>query len=494
MKLSPIERREIKLPEGILQLTLMAGTRLVMGQLQGGPVMANDLLIALGKAGIREGIIGKGLDLIAKGSREQIPLAAAQVIEVPAGTTNVSFAMSELDQVAASGNMEALTEMDVILQVKAGQTLITVDSPKKIIERLPTGKSRILHEEDSIDARLFSGANTSVDQAGRAVLADIDGQAHRNIYGVVAVLPVENIPGLGRAHGKMYKDGAILVDQDVGDGSQLECTADLKVFGGIHSASITVAGNVHIGIGADNPAKNNEAYIRAGQSVRAPRFKDIQVWAGSYIIATEEIYSCNIECMDTIIAPVIISSDIKVGNRLIVRDLQGISHIKLGSRYVADPELNKKVLVHTQHARRQGDIDQSLSNHRYTYNKARLNLVKQIKLVQAPAISPAQRQKTIQNLLRLFNAMDESLSAFKKAYDDYTSNARLVAQEQVGLDYYRQLQASFDAPYIMVTGTLAAGTVIQGPIDKLKPAKALSNVRIQPDPHTGLLTTTPLDP
>ncbi|MCH7521927.1 MAG: recombinase family protein, partial [Candidatus Marinimicrobia bacterium] len=81
--------------------------------------------------------------------------------------------------------------------------------------------------------------------------------------------------------------------------------------------------------------------------------------------------------------------------------------------------------------------------------------------------------------------MDESLSAFKKAYDDYTSNARLVAQEQVGLDYYRQLQASFDAPYIMVTGTLAAGTVIQGPIDKLKPAKALSNVRIQPDPHTG---------
>ena len=136
-------------------------------------------------------------------------------------------------------------------------------------------------EAREIAARLYAHANPSFEQAGRAVLADIDGQAHRNIYGVVAVLPVENIPGLGREHGKMYKDGAIQVDQDVGDGSQLECTADLRVFGGIHSASITVAGNIHIGVGADNPAQNNEAYIRAGQSVYAHTCKDTQVWTGS---------------------------------------------------------------------------------------------------------------------------------------------------------------------------------------------------------------------
>lgn len=493
MKVGPIERRDIKLSEGSFQLTIMAGTRLVLGQLQEGSLTASDLLMALGKEGIREGTIERGLNLIAKGSRDQVPLAATQVIEVPAGTTNVGLTAPEVDQVAASGNMEAITGVDVIFPVKAGQILITVDTPPKIIERLPTGESRILHEGKSIDAQLFSGANTSVDQDGHAVLADIDGQAHRNIYGAVAVFPVEKIPGVGRTHGKVYKDGAVLVEQDVGDGSQFECAADLKVVGAVHSASIKAAGNVHIGAGADNPGKNSEAHIRAGQSVRARLFKDIQVWAGSYVIATEEVRSCHIECMDTIIAPVIISSDIQVGHRLIARDLQGISHIQLGSRYVTGTDLNKKVQVYTQHAKRLEDIDQNLNQHRYTYNKTRHNLVKQIELMRESAISPAQRQKAIQILLRLFSAMGEALDAFKQAYDDYATIARLLAQEQVGLDYYRQLQASFGAPHIMVTGTLAAGTVIQGPTDKIKPAKDLSNVRIQPDPHTGQLTTTPLE-
>ena len=89
--------------------------------------------------------------------------------------------------------------------------------------------------------------------------------------------------------------------------------------------------------------------------------------------------------------------------------------------------------------------------------------------------------------------MELALNEFKKAYADFTVLVDLLAQEQVGLDHYRHLQASFNAPHIVVTGTLEAGTVIQGPADTIKPDKDLSNVRIQPDPHTGQLTTTPLD-
>ncbi|GAG83501.1 unnamed protein product, partial [marine sediment metagenome] len=298
----------------------------------------------------------------------------------------------------------------------------------------PDGQERVLREHKSIDPGLFSGKNTSVNEDGNAVVTDIDGLAHRTVYGSVSVYPSERISGIGSAHGKLMKELAFVVEQDISEGSHVETLSNLVVRGAVHGAYVRASGNIQIAFIADNPTRSREAKIMVGQSLRSRALQNTPVWAGSHVITVQGMMRCDIQCMNTVITPTISASKITVGNRLIVRDVKGDSTIKMGARFVSDPEMRDRGAVRSEHNKRFSDIEQSLLQHRSVYNKTCESLVRQIERLRGPAIASAPRQKTKQIIIRLINSMDESLEAYKKDFGEYVTNAEENTRGQVALD------------------------------------------------------------
>ncbi len=491
MSAVPVARQDFDLTGGVLRLTSLYKNRLILAELADGSAGKDDVLAAIGQAGIHHGLIDGGIDLLSKGYSGQVPLARAEVIDLPAHTSNVGLDLPIVEEVAVSGRFELLEKVDVSFPVKAGETLLNVGVPPKTIIRYPDGQERVLREHKSIDPELFSGKNTSVSEDGNAVVTDIDGLAHRTVYGSVSVYPSERISGIGSAHGKLMKESAFVVEQDISEGSHVETLSNLVVRGAVHGAYIRASGNIQIAFIADNPTRGREAKIMAGQSLRSRALQNTPVWAGSHVITIQGMMHCDIQCMNTVITPTISASKITVGNRLIVRDVKGDSTIKMGARFVSDPEMRDRGAVRSEHNKRFSDIERSLLQHRSVYNKTCESLVRQIERLRGSAVGATQKQKATQTIIRFINAMEESLEAYKKDFGEYVTTAEEITRGQVGLDYYRQRLDSFDDPHILVFGTMDSGTQIEGPVDKLTLSKPFSKGRIGIDSLTGKLKLEP---
>ncbi len=495
MSAVPATRQKLDLLGGVLHLTSLHKNRLVLAELAAdGPADKDEILTAVGQAGIRHGLIDRGVDLLTKGQEGQVPLARAEVIDLPAHISNVSLELPIVEDVAGSGRFELLEKVDVSFPIKAGEALLTMGTPPKTIIRYPDGQERALREHESIDLALFAGENASVNDEGSAVVAGIDGLAHRTVYGSVAVYGSEGASGVGSAHGKMLKESAFIVEQDIGEGSHVETVSDLVVRGAIHGAYLKAAGNIQIAFTADNPNREREAKLLAGQSIRCRSLDNIPVWAGSHVISIHGIIRCDVQCMDTVITPIITRSKITVGNRLIVQDVKGNTRIKIGAKFVADPDLATREAVRSKLSKRFSYLEDGMLQRRLTYNRTRDSLVRQIEKLRDPKVTLPQKQQAKQMIVRLINSMNESLEGCKKDFGEYMAITEELARGQVALDYYRRRLDSFDDPHILVFCAMESGTLIQGPVNTLTLKKPFSKGRIGIDPHTGKLIFSDLNP
>lgn len=494
MSAVPTTRQKLDMPGGILRLTSLYKNRLILAELADGPASKDEILTAVGKAGIRHGLIDSSVDLLSKGQEGQVPLARAEGIDLPAHISNVGLDLPVVEDVAGSGRFELLEKADVSFPVKAGEALLSMGTPPKAIIRYPDGQERLLREHKSIDLALFSGENASVNDEGNAVVTGIDGLAHRTVYGSVAVYGSEEASGVGSAHGEQLKESAFIVEQDISDGSHVETVSNLVVQGAIHGAYLKAAGNIQIVFTADNPTRNRDAKLLAGQSLRSQSLENTPVWAGSHVVSIHGIISCDVQCMDTVITPTISRSKITVGNRLIVQDVTENTRIKMGARFVTYPDLAAREAVRSQHNKRFSSLEDSMLQHRLAYNKTRGSLVRQIEKLRDPKVASSQKQRAKQMIIRLINSMNESLEACKKDFGEYVTTAKEIAREQVALDYYRLRLNSFDDPHILVFGTMEAGTLIEGPADTLILKEPISMGRIGVDQFTGKLVFSDLNP
>ena len=493
MSAVPATRQKLDLPGGVLHLTSLYKNRLVLAELAAdGPTDKDEILTAAGQAGIRCGLIDSSVDLLCNGQEGQVPLARAEVIDLPAHISNMGLELPVVEDAAGSGRFELLEKADVSFSVKAGEALLTMGTPPKTIIRYPDGQERLLREHKSIDLALFSGENASVNDEGNAVLTDIEGLAHRTVYGSVAVYGSEGASGVGSTHGELLKETAFIVEQDIGDGSHVETVSNLVVRGATHGAYLKAAGNIQIAFTADNPTRNREARLLAGQSLRSRSLENTPVWAGSHVVSIHGIIRCDVQCMDTVITPTISRSKITVGNRLIVRDVKGNTRIKIGARFVTDPDLAAREAVRNQHNKRFSYLEDSMLQRRLEYNRTRESLVRQIEKLRDPKVASSQKQRAKQMIIRLINSMNESLEACKKDFGEYVPTAEEIARGQVALDYYRLRLDSFGDPHIL--GTMEAGTLIQGPVNTLTLKKPFSKGRVGVDQFTGKLIFSDLNP
>ncbi|UCH62637.1 MAG: DUF342 domain-containing protein [Fidelibacterota bacterium] len=490
----PATRKKLDLPSGVLLLTSFDKNRLILAELTNGSANKDEILAAVGQAGIRHGLINSNVDLLCNGQEGQVPLARAEVMDLPAQITDVGLDLPVVEEVAESGSFELLDKTDVTYPVKAGEILLTMGTPPKTIVRYPDGQERLLREHTSIDPGLFSGENTSVNDEGDAVIAAIDGLAHRTIFGSVAVYGSENASSVNNTHGILLKGSALIVEQDINEGSHVETVSNLVVRGTAHGAHLKAAGNIQIVFPANNPTHHRDAILLAGQSVRCRSLENIPVQAGSNVVSVQGIIRCNVQCVDTVVTPTISGSTITIGNRLIVQDVKGNTRIKLGTKFLSDPDLASWEVDHSQYKIHLSDLEKSMLQRRSEYNKTRDSLVRQIEKLRDPKVASSQKQKAKQMLIRLINSMNESLEACREDLDEYVPIMEKIARGQVALDYYQLRLKSFDDPHILVFGTMDTGTLIEGPVDTITLKEPFRKGRIGIDQFTGKLTFSDHNP
>lgn len=487
MNEASVERSDLVLKNGSVRLTTLDDGRLILAELISGPIKRGDLIIALEEAGIRYGILENGLNLLTKDYSGQIPISRAEVRQAPAEVESGMMKLPLVAETASSGKFQQLQEVSVSYPVEKGQVLLTFGTPPKTIVRYPHGRIQIVHEYDALDPELFAGPNTTVNKARDAITADVAGFAFQTVYGDVAVHPAEKALGISSAYGHVWKEGTLVVEQDISEGSNIEAGGSLVVHGAVHGTYLKAAGNIQITYAVDNRTMNREAKLIAGQSVYCLALENTPVWAGSHVVVAQGISRSTVECMDTLTTPVIQGSKVSIGNQLIVQIVEGFSVINLGTKYVPDPGFRSKQAVYNQHQKRFTELEQSLARHRFTYNRTRESLARQIEKMRDPTFAESRRYSARQALSRLFDTLNDAVEDYRRDYDEYLNSSVKLARERVGMDFYQQRIASFHTPSIKVFGTIESGTQIRSPEDRITLRETLSGIMICLEPYTSKL-------
>jgi len=463
--------------------------KLVLGEIRYGQAKKSEMRTAILRSGYRYGLLDTSLDLLDSGLKGQIPIALAYVEENP-GKPWFHFEDALNDENfnswLANGTFETV---DFKYAVKAGERLLSlVQSPFEYL-RYPNGNTDFMNDLDGQDISQYAGENTRLSASGKAIEAEIDGFAHRTIYGTVSVYPIKTIKNIGKMHGRVEFDNAIEVEQDIRSESHVTSPSNLIVNGLIRSSYVKVGGNISCEFGFDNMQKFDMAKIFAGQSVYTISIFNYTVWAGLYVIVQNNIDRSNIQCMNSVVAPIITNSEIRVGSKLYARIIERNSQIYLGSGYVADPNLKNIKNYHSQHEKKLVDLYMALEEQQreleFTKKKALGHLGKLNKVSRASISSDVL-------LNRFFINMREGLKKYQNALEQCQTTLNNFDDERKQLSFYETHTQNTKEPEIVVTGKISAGCVIHSPNQTLRLRESLEKVRITVIEENGTLSITPL--
>lgn len=484
--------RIIELPTGSLRLYTIARGQLVVGQRIKGEVNTAEILGALGEYGIGHGQILGNIEYIAAGTDGEVPVASAQFIQIPIQTRSSLFDVPLIENLLMAGSMDGLDEIDVTYPVKAGDTLAEIEEPPKAVMRNPDGEIKVLRTYEYFDPKLICVSNTSLDDSGTKVLAEVDGYANRTIFGTIAVYPGENLPAIGKIHARVVKDCALTVDLDVDTESRIKLPSSLIVGGNILGAEIDVAGNVHLNMDTKIPANYENSIIMAGQTVRGRILRDSTIKAGSNVIAVGELRNCNVECMDSVIAREIADSTIYVGNCVLAENITGNTQIKLINN--GDMlDLDHKQAALSELMNRLKVLEEDLNKNIYSWNKTKQSLSEIARRIKKSSYSKEQHEKAREAVDQLYVNLGTTLSGFETAFKQYKQLGQRITKEGLDLDHIKYLQEVHKNRSVVVFGTVEAGLRIKGPVNEISIREPKSRVRFSLDPFTSLLTEHALE-
>ena len=480
----------IELNNGTLEVSSLRDGKLLVGKYQGAKTNKLELLKALKKAGISTGYNLNAISMLANGSTQELPIAEAVIEDLP-GEVNYPFekifSREEILKSVKTGQFENANYMQY---VNEGQQLISVKSSPQTVIRFPDGKTVNLGKTEEQDLSYYTAENTSIDHENHTINANIEGCASKNTYGEVFVFPVTKVKSIGIAHGKVYFESAMEVEADIRNESDVETTSNIDVNGMIRGSYIRARGNVQGGFGLDNHKKLDVGIIEAGQSVFTTAIRNYKVWAGKYVIARTSIDNSIVQCLGTVVTPTIRSSEIRVGNKLYVRNIEGPSRIYLGAYYVEDSQRKDVLNFHEQHEKRLIDIETELA-----FVKERLLHERKNSIAQLNKLKRVSPQMIPNDMLlnKFYNNQVSALNDLKIKIEQYENQGRLIAQEKKRIALYEQ-QFKADPPLeVVITGTISAGSSIIAPNDKLMISSNLTNVSIQMNESTGKIIVEKLD-
>ncbi len=486
-----ILKKNISLGHGALELSILGDGKLILGELIRGTTTRMELKIVLTEEGYGNGIIDDNIEELAGGLRGQIPVAAAFSEDEPA-TVKVHFE-NDLHEIIRMDHLDKslFDRLDFSSLVKTNDTLLSVIQPAQTYLIYPDGKKisqKKLPPENIIS---YAGENTHAVPHIQVILADIDGSAHRSVYGDVSVHPVEKLRSIGRMHGKVNLKTGLQLEEDIQKDSSLKVSSNLIVRGLIKSSFVQAEGNIQCDFGIDNSLKHGNATIIAGQTLLTASIRKYEVWSGSFVIAKNYIDRCQIQCMNSVIAPQISGSEIRVGNKLYANTIDQKTHVFLGPSFVENPRLREKKRQYQQHEKRLYDLNSMIEKDQFLLELNRSKVIQQIqKLREQPEVDFSANLV----LKRFYDTLNTGLLNLKQKNENYRQILDMVERERREILFYeRQLRREYQ-PEVIVFGRLESGTVIVAPNETLKVRETLRNVSIKLDELRGILKVTPLNP
>ncbi|KAA3617651.1 MAG: DUF342 domain-containing protein [Calditrichaeota bacterium] len=484
-----MSKKRIELNNGLLLATELWDGKLILGEIRYGTAKKSEMRPAMLKKGYRFGLLDSSFDLLESGQKGQVPIALAYLDKDP-GKPWFHFedALNDdnFNSWLKSGSFDSI---DFSYPVKAGERLLSLSQTPFSYLRHPNGEKQFLAEISDDNIGLYAGENTTLNAQNNAIESEVDGYAHRTIYGTVSVYPLKDVKNIGKMHGRVEFDNALEVEQDIRSESIVTLPSNLMVNGLIRSANIRVGGNITCHFGFDNMQKLEMARIYAGQSIFTNQIIGYPVWAGMYVIVQQSIERSTIQCMNSLVSPLISASEIRVGSKIYTRNIDKSSQIFLGPNYVVDPNLKNIKNYHKQHERKLFDLYLDLEDQQreleFTKKKALGHLAKLNKMAKASISSDVLLNRffvNMQDLHEKYNATLEKCDRTLSIFED----------EKKQLSFYETHTRDDKNPEIIVTGKISSGCVIHAPHQTLRIRESLNHVSIRLVEENGTLEVNSL--
>ncbi len=479
----------VRLPNAQLKLSVLKDGEIILGEIVTGSASNFDIVAGLANSGINYGLQKEYIEKLATGHKGQLPIAISETrVEL------VKFSVEFSDDVDTEKDdpyeiLAGLHSKEISGMVMAGDRLLTINSSSKRILTKPDGKEIVLSDAGSEEIHHFLGKNVRANEKGNSIYATEDGVAQITTRGKVSVFPFESHRNIGKIHGKIETEYAMLVQGDITGGANISSLATLIVRGVVRASSIRSGGDLDCNNGLDNIRQTDEGEIRVEQNLRTSIIKNFKVWVGSKLFAHRIIDHSVVEVLDTLACPRIADSKISVGNRLIAYNVVRDCIIKFGPGAVEDPFITKFKQTHLSRSRRHHDKHLSLE-----FQQAQLEQLRQKSLLVLQRLrGENQSNVMVANVLRRYlTTMEESFRIYKNDFQELIDIEKLVTQERAELAYNASLIDSFSNPTIMVVGKIEAGTRIIGPTNSILLEKSMSSVAVTLDPETKKLVFSPL--
>lgn len=482
-------KKRIELNNGLLLATELWGGKLILGEIRYGTAKKTEMRPGLVKKGYRYGLLDANLDLLENGQRGQVPIALAYLEKDP-GKPWFHFEDalndSNFNSWLKSGSFDFI---DFSYPVKAGERLLSLSQTPFSYLRHPNGEKQFLEELSNENISLYAGENTTLNTQKNAIESEVDGYAHRTIYGTVSVFPLKEVKNISKMHGRVEFDNALEVEQDIRSESIVTLPSNLMVKGLIRSSNIRVGGNITCNFGFDNQQKLEMAKIYAGQSIFTNQITGYHVWAGMYIIVQQSIENSTVQCMNSLVAPLISHSEIHVGSKIYTRNIEKYSQIYLGPSYIVDPNLKSIKNYHKQHEKKLFDLYLDVEDQQreleFTKKKTLSHLAKLNKMSKASISSDVL-------LSRFYINMQDFLEKYNSSLEKCDTTLSVFEDEKKQLSFYETQTKDDKNPEIIVTGKIGSGCVIHAPHQTLRIRESLQHVSIRLVEESGTLEITSL--
>lgn len=482
-------KKIIKLNNGAIQLTILRDGTLILAEIKRGYVTQKELKIYLNSTGLSYGLSDKSLKMLEDGYKGQIFLSSAIIQNVPAGIWSHSESEIKLENIVEGVKAEDFKIKDISFFVKKDERIATITSTPKTILRYPDGRKKQLKDLGIDAVEKLCGNNVYLNAETKSILSKVEGSLNRSIYGIISVYPEKNLRSIGKGHGKVNEENALLIEQDILPSSYLESPSNIIVRGLIKSSIVEAEGNIISHLGIENTSNSDFASIRAGQSLYTPYLKNYPVWAGSHILVNKHIEDCALQCLDTIASPVISGCTVRVGNKLVVKDIIKESKIYLGNLYVENEELTNKKSYHVQHEKRITDLENEIALEQTQIEMNRKKVVTQIKKLRKISENSFGSDLVLN---RFFNTMKDGFNKLENIINKYESTLDLFEKERMELSFFEQQLFNDINPEIIVLGRIEPGTVITAPNQILNINEEYKQVSIKLDKIRGILHVEPL--
>jgi hypothetical protein len=482
-------KRSIALKNGVLQLTELYDGKIIMAQLNGSS-SKGEVKKTIIRNGYFMGLLDHNIDQVNAEQKHEIPVALAYIDE-EAGKLWFHYEEDYKDKTYINWIRE-----DNFPVVKLGhkvaehERLVTLSTPPNTILQYPNGKKEIIKRLGNETVVLYSGKNTKLSVPQNAIIASQSGFAHRSIYGVVSVYPSRSIPNIANIHGTIKSENYIRVERDVQKGSRIKTPSSLIVEGAISSANIEVEGNVFSRLSINNRAKDDEAFIKAGQSLFSPMISQTKMWIGLNGYVQKIIEESEVECLDTFVAKNIHHSLIKIGRKLICKEIAYNSQIYLGPNFVSDPKMKEIKNYRRQHANRMKDLvrDFSVLISELERDKSKIAL-------QLQKLKKFSTQQISQDIMvnRLYATLLHRVKKLKNVIEHYKKTLNKYQEEKLQISFSEGQLKTEEEVQMIVIGAINSGTEIFSEKDSLKIREPLKQVKISVDKISGLLKMEKLE-